>query len=396
MRHASTAFRVALIISLVSAAIGAWAQTAPAPAAGAATTAAVAATPLDEKLAAVDKALAEFETKLAELAALKAELEAQKTAPPAAQPPKTDRWNYVGYMQAEAYFGPAAEATGSSLQYRVRRFFNTITYQIDSKTTARLLLNTSIDKTATVAPLDAWIERADNDYRVRFGQFIAPVSLDMLRSSQFRHAHDYSRGYEQLFRQQRGQGMYETGILVSSYSTNKHAGQVGVAMMTGNGTNARDNDNAKNITLYYTQPFANGKGTAHLSWTRGRFTEAATAAQTSPPASYPVCLLSFGGQYVDGQWEFGAETIRGRSFGAEVCGGYAEAAYTTGRHTLFGRYDAYDPNTAIGGNRWIGPSLGYEYNWNARNRLSFELGLYDDQAAAGSEVRYQARWQTRW
>lgn len=345
----------------------------------------------DAKLAEVDEALAELRAKIAEVEALKASLE-QATTPAQPAAPKTERWKYSGYAQIQAYAGPAAEASGSNLQYQIRRFYHTFTYDIDAKTQGVITLNTAISKTGgRVAPLNAYVERTEGDARIRFGQFIPPATLDLIRSSSARHAHDYSRGIALLYPDQ-----YEPGLMVSTYSKNTHAGQLSLMLMSGNGLNNPDNDNAKNWIVAYAQPFGNGKGKAVASYLSGTFTQAVSAAQSSTMVTNPKRLVSLGASWADGPWEFQAEGLRGESFGNSVQGYYLEAAYTTGRHTLFARHDVYDPNTSVAGNTWIGPSVGYEYNWNSRNRLSLEAGLFRDQATSGDDARWQARWQYKW
>lgn len=406
MTSARTAILVAALLGLLVV-TGAVAQTpAPSPTtAVAASTASATTAAVDEKLAQVDKALAELESELSELQKLKAELQTKGSAPAA---PKEDRWSYKGYLQSEVYWGPSAQATGSDVQYRIRRFYNTIDYKIDDHAKARLLLDTSVARGATtiVQPLDAWIESTTGDIKVRAGQFISPFSLDIGRSSQFRHAHDYARYGIILF-----PGMYEPGIMVSNNTANTHAGQFSIAAMSGNGTGKQDNNSTKDLVVRYLQPFSNAKGQAYVAYASGKFTTTPAATSTDPAVTTPKSLLGLGVGYASGPWELQGEYVTGRYLGHGVRGAYLEAAYTTGRHTIFGRYDYYDPNTDAGiytppvtaaqtsptvADAWVGPSIGYEYNWSARNRLSFELGLFRDSATTASDVRYQARWQTKW
>jgi hypothetical protein len=386
------AARIALLLALALCTVvgtsAACAQSTAPSSTGEATTTPVGTT-VDEKLAQIDQALAEMQAKLSELEALKAELAKQPAAPPAQ--PKAERWKYSGYAQLQAFAGPAAVATGSDLQFQVRRFYHNFTYEIDSKTQAAMTLNTALAKAGSrVVPLNVYIERTEGDARIRFGQFIPPASLDLIRSSSVRHSHDYARAYNVLFPEQ-----YEPGIMVSSYSANSHAGQVSVSLMTGNGVNNPDNDNGKNLIVSYVQPFANGKGKANLSYISGSFTTTPTDT-TVAPVTTPKRLVSCGVGYATGGWEFQVEGVAGQAFGAGVRGGYAEAAYTTGRHTLYGRYDVYDPNRSTVGDSWVGPTLGYEYNWSAKHRLSFEAGLFRNGATTASDVRYEARWQVKW
>ncbi len=389
MRCATVALVVGAFALLGLTGRGARAQEAALPAAVVAADGSGGA--VESKLAEVDRALAELQSKLAELEQLRASLQtsAGSAAPPAA---KEERWKYSGYAQVQVYTGPAAGIAGSSLQYQIRRFYHTLTYHVDEETQALLTLNTAIAKNdARVTPLNAYIERTEGDFRVRVGQFIPPASLDLIRSSSARHAHDYSRGYNTLFPEQ-----YEPGLMVSSSSRNSHAGQVSLCVMSGNGLNNQDNDNAKNWILSYLQPFANGKGKVHVAYLDGTYTRAVSAAQTGTTVTDPKRIVSAGASYASGPWELQAEGLTGRAFGRSVRGGYLEAAYTTGRHTFFGRQDVYDPDTAAGGNAWVGPSLGYEYNWSARNRLSLEAAFLRNSATAGSDMRYQARWQVKW
>lgn len=355
-----------------------------------------AAQSLDEKLAQLDSALAqltaqqtELERQRTELEALRAEVEALRSGAALAQPaqaappaPKQDRWEYSGYAQIHASWDQSADGTA---QYRIRRFYSKLTYTPDEYVKGVLLVDTS----ANIRLLEAYMESAKGDVRVRLGQFMPAFAFEMSRSSQHRRVHDYARAYPTLF-----PGLYDLGLVARTAPGNPLAGTFSIGVMSGNGMNNADNNATKDVTLMYEQPLNRGRTRLALSGVWGEFTTSPTPP--AAPVTTPKRLWNFGVSYGGRTWELQAEALGGQARGNSVLGGYVEGAYKTGRHAIYGRYDYYDPSTAVANDHIRGPILGYEYAWSARNKVSFEAALYADPSTAGGDRRYSIRWQTRW
>jgi phosphate-selective porin len=296
--------------------------------------------------------------------------------------PEDKRYKYSGY--AQIHFESTDAGQGIS-QFIVRRFYHTLDYDFDQKTEGHFLLNT----VSTVTLLEAYLQNKTGSVQVRAGQFIPPISFELTRSSSVRHVHDYARAYTNIW----GSSHRDLGVQVSTRTSNTHAGKVYAALVNGNGLNKPDNNRGKDLHLQYVQPFAEGKGKLNVAYISGSFT---TSPTTGDPVTTPRRLLNFGAAWANNTWDFQSEVLSGEAQGTRQLSFYGDAAYTTGRHTVYGRYQFHDPDVTTLGNLMSGPVIGYEYAIGPKNKVSVEADLYNDQATPGRDRRFAVRWQARW
>lgn len=344
---------------------------------------------LVERLAQLDRALAEIETQQAELDRQRQELEALKAdiaalksgGGPKPAGGREDTWAYSGFVQAQSSWTDRGQG---GPQYQVRRLYNVFTYGYDGRAAGCLLLNT----TNQVFPLDAWVETTRGDVRFRLGQFIPPTGYDTQRSPSLRHAHEYSTAYSRLF-----PGIYDQGFMVYTAPRNPGAGVLKLSISNGAGPNVADSNAAKDVVFHYSQPFAGARGKVHVTGAWGLST---VTYPNANPVTSPKSLVSTGIGYASGKWDTQAEAVFGQAYGNDVLGGYAETAYTTGKHTLYGRYEYYAPSTANPGTLHSGPIVGYEYALGSRDKLSLEAAMIVDRLTSFRDGRVTLRWQAEW
>jgi hypothetical protein len=234
---------------------------------------------------------------------------------------------------------------------------------------------------ANVTPLDAFVDlKAPNGgWYLRAGQFRVPFGYEAFyESSSTRLAPERSRAIVSLF----PNSVRDRGVFVAREVKGKPSFYLGA--LNGSGINGRDNNNAKDYLAHAEIPI--GKTTSlGVSGYTGKFTTvAANGARTDTDRDF----LGANVQAILGPVELHGEYVSGKNLGANIDGGYLQAALPTSRTpggTPFLKYDWYDPNHSKAKDSFSRWTLGYAFELDKATRLTLTHEVAKDNATSGKD-----------
>ncbi|MBI2844335.1 MAG: hypothetical protein HYX78_13115 [Armatimonadetes bacterium] len=205
------------------------------------------------------------------------------------------------------------------------------------------------------AYLDRFIGYEGKSY-IRAGQFKVPVMYEVLESSSVRLAPERTAVARALFPGERDVGAVAVLELGSKSELN-------VGLLNGQGRNADDENNHKDIVARFLSPLA--RGTAYVGGYDGEFTKNGVTTDKK--------RLAVGAEQTLARLGLRAEFVTGENLGFDVAGWYAQAALpvgAAGATTLFARYDLYDENRDAADTTFKRTTLGIEHQLDTKSRLT--------------------------
>lgn len=183
--------------------------------------------------------------------------------------------------------------------------------------------------------------------------------------------------------------MRNFGIAINQHIKNLHA-EFGVLNGTGtSSTNSLDTNESKDFYGSLDYDFGSSGASVGIYGYkgRGRITPASGAAWDN---DFHRCGVF--GRYTRGQFNFtgvatrGEEQLTADGKQAQNSGFLGEVDYfVSNKFSLFGRYDYFDPNTAIAKNHLSGPVFGFGYGLFDSGRLTFEYHKQGKYVASGAK-----------
>ncbi|MCX7687289.1 MAG: OprO/OprP family phosphate-selective porin [Fimbriimonadales bacterium] len=325
-----------------------------------------------------------------------AQLEAQLKAlqqPAAARPPTVQM---SGFVQFRYTHNTAQPVDANDLQRGAARenlFLRTVRVDVLARPRENLLYRVNLNANNTqVSVVDAFIQWRLQKGQVQAGLFRVPLLYETLESNADRLTPEASRLTEVLFPTERDVGVAYT------YPLDRRA-NLTVGIFTGDRSSATQQSltSRKSELVRFTYQ---ASPTLNL-WAGGMFGEGRTSIGGTP-ANYTRNRWGAGILWTTPQWGLRSEVIWGKHAGTtltrrtvDVQGGYLLLSYALPHSDwlLYGRYDAFDSDTATPNNTFTRYGLGIQYQPEPATRfnLTWEHQMEpasNDQLTLQVQVRY--------
>jgi hypothetical protein len=275
-----------------------------------------------------------------------------------------------GYVQAQF---TSDQAASTETDFRVRR----ARLKIEAPVTAMAALTLQVDATRSVELKDAYLDlgRSTDAWRVRVGQSKVPFMYEVLESSSSRLEPERTALAAILFPGERDQGVWVQ--LKNALGDSIPGATLDFGFQNGNGANAADNNDNKDIVARLRVPIGNSPpdkdteaDSVYVGYLNGELTN-------SSGVTTDKAFVGGGVSKVFGPVWLRAEMLGGERSGKDIRGWYGHAAYaipdTNG--TLFARYEQFDENRDLSDDLFKNLTLGYQHQIDAKTRaiLAYEL-----------------------
>lgn len=328
------------------------------------------------------------------------------------RPEKTDAENAAGarsqlkvsgYLQAQFVEDErsrnelAGAGTRNFDQFSVRRARVKFTYQATK--TSRFVVQPDIASSG-VSLKEGYVELTEPwtswKHTLTAGQFSWPFGFEVLYSSAQREVPEHSRMVRALF-----PGEYDRGVMLSGRGLRDRF-RYRVALVNGNGT-TQPFDANKRKDFVGRVGYSFGKVDVGASVYRG--SDLVTTSTSATGVEFdkertgvdvqwatPLPGLTLRGEYMKGRQAPAAGTTRTTSH--DVRGWYVYAIQNAGsRHQFVVRVDAYDGDTAVGGDavRTINPA--YIFHWDAHSKVMASYERIETQQNDPDDDVFTLRYQ---
>jgi ribosomal protein L9 len=281
-----------------------------------------------------------------------------------------------GYVQTQF---TSDQAASPGTDFRVRR----ARIKLDAPVTDVAALTLQVDATRTVELKDAYLDlgRPTDVWRLRFGQAKVPFMYEVLESSGNRLEPERTALATTLFPGERDQGAWVQ--FKNALGDSIPGTTLDVGLQNGNGVNAADNNNSKDVVARLRFPIGNAppdKNTeadsVYLAYRNGELTDAKTSVTTDKT------FIGGGVSKALGPVWFRGEAITGKQFGHDIFGWYAHGSYeipgTPG--TLFARYERFDENRDKSGDQFNNLTVGYQHQIDSKTTATLAYEFRDPQS----------------
>jgi len=283
-----------------------------------------------------------------------------------------ERVKFSGYVQSQF---TSDEAASPETDFRVRR----ARLKIEAPVTDLAGLTLQIDATKKVELKDAYVDlgRKQDLWRFRMGQSKIPFMYEVLESSSRRLSPERTALARTLFDGERDIGAWVH--FKNALGDGVPGTTLDIGAMSGNGPNASDNNNTKDLVARLRFPISRkpvDKNTEADSIYLGYLTGELTDGEGLTTDKH---LFGGGISRTWGPVWLRGEAIWGENLGKDISGWYARLAYQLERApgTLFVRYERFDEDRDTPNTDYKNVTVGYEHKLDDKTRVILAHDLRD-------------------